>query len=41
MKCQNLLSDKNKRDIINLSSAELTQRVVKVKAGLDNIVFAH
>ena len=31
MKCQILLSGKNKRNIIKLSSAELAQRVVKVK----------
>ena len=31
MKCQNLFSGKNKKNIINLSSAELAQRVVKVK----------
>ena len=31
MKCQILLSGKNKKNIINLSSAENAQRVVKVK----------
>ena len=32
MKCQNLFSGKkNKKNIINLLSAELAQRVVKVK----------
>ena len=31
MKCQKLFSGKNKKNIINLSSAELAQRVVKVK----------
>ena len=31
-KCQNLYSGKNKKHIINLSSAEYAQRVVKVKA---------
>ena len=31
MKCQNLLSGKNKENIINLSSAELALRAVKVK----------
>ena len=30
MKCQNLFSGKNKKNIINLSSAELAQGVVKV-----------
>ena len=30
MKCQILLSGKNKKNIINLSSAENAQRVVKV-----------
>ena len=29
MKCQNLLSGKNKKNIINLPSAEFGQRVVK------------
>ena len=31
MQCQILFSGKNKKNIINLSSAELAQRVVKVK----------
>ena len=31
MKCQNLFSGKNKENIINVSSAELAQTVVKVK----------
>ena len=31
MECQNLFSGKNKKNIINLSSFELAQRVVKVK----------
>ena len=31
MKCQNLFSEKNKRNLINVSSAELAQRAVKVK----------
>ena len=31
MKCQSLFSGKNKKNIINLSSAEFAQRVVKVK----------
>ena len=31
MKCQILFSGKNKKNIINLSSAENVQRVVKVK----------
>ena len=31
MKCQNLFSGKNKKTITNLSSAELSQGVVKVK----------
>ena len=31
MKCQMLFSGKNKKNIINLSSAELAQRAVKVK----------
>ena len=29
MKCQSLFSRKNKKNIINLSSAEFTKRVVK------------
>ena len=37
MKCQNLFSGKNKKDIINLSSAELAQTLVKVKKELINI----
>ena len=32
MKCQNLFSGKKKKNIVKLSSAELAQRVVKVKA---------
>ena len=32
MKGQNLFSGKNKKTVINLLSAELAQRVVKVKA---------
>ena len=31
MKCQMLFSGENMKNIINLSSAELAQRVVKVK----------
>ena len=31
MKCQNLFSGKNKKNIISLSSAELAQRVVIIK----------
>ena len=31
MKCQILFSGKNKKNIINLSSAEFAQRMVKVK----------
>ena len=31
MKCQNLFSGKSKKNIINLPSAEYSQRVVKVK----------
>ena len=31
MKCQNLFYGKNKKNIINVSSAEFAQRVVKVK----------
>ena len=30
MKCQSLLSEKNKKNIVNYLSAELAQRVVKV-----------
>ena len=30
MKCQNLFSGKNKKNIINLPSAKFAQRVVKV-----------
>ena len=31
MKCQILFSGRNKKNIINLSSAELAQRVISVK----------
>ena len=34
MKCQILFFGKNKKNIINLSSAENAQRVVKVNTGL-------
>ena len=34
MKCQILFFGKNKKNIINLSSAENAQRVVKVKTDL-------
>ena len=34
MTCQILFSGKDKKKIINLSSAELAQRVVKVNAGV-------
>ena len=34
MKHQNLFSGKNKKNIINLSSAELAKRVVMVKNGI-------
>ena len=34
MKCQILFSEKNKKNITNLSSADLAQRVVKVKLKL-------
>ena len=36
MSCQNLFSEKNMKNIINLSSAEFTQRVEKVKHNLLN-----
>ena len=32
MSCQSLFSGKNKKNIINLSSAESAQRMVKVKS---------
>ena len=38
MKCQILFSGKNKKNIINLSSAENAQRVVKVKLNLKALV---
>ena len=34
MKCHILFSEKNKKNIINLSSAENAQRVVKVKGAI-------
>ena len=41
MNCQCLFSWKNKKNIVNLSSAELAQRVVKVimVSPLKNLVF--
>ena len=36
MKCQILFSGKNKKNIINLSSAENAQRLVKVKNNNNN-----
>ena len=41
MKCQSLFARKNKKNNINLSSAEFAQRVVKVKGKVtveDNIL---
>ena len=38
MKCQILFSGKNKKNIINLSSAELAKRVVKVKERASKIL---
>ena len=38
MKCQILFSGKNKKNIINLSSAENAQRVVKVKTKIRPIL---
>ena len=37
MKCQSLFSEKDKKNVINLSSAESAQRVVKVKMISANI----
>ena len=37
MKCQDLFSGENKISIINASSAELDQKVVKVNSELQNI----
>ena len=37
MKCQILFSGKNKKNVINLSSAEFALRVVKVKYNVDMI----
>ena len=37
MKCQILFSGKNKKNIINLSSAENAQRVVKVKKSVEQV----
>ena len=39
MKCQILFSGKNKKNIINLPSAENAQRVVKVKAEIESDLF--
>ena len=41
MKCQNLFSWKNKKNIINLSSAEFAQRVVKGNHIYANIFLLH
>ena len=38
MKCQNPFPGKNKENIINLSSAEFAQRVVKVKVSFRIVV---
>ena len=38
MKCQSLFSGKIKKNIINFLSAELTQRVIKVKGCNDTEV---
>ena len=40
MKCQILFSGKNKKNIINLSSTELAQRVVKVNASSEKYLNA-
>ena len=37
MKCQNLVSGKNNENIASLSSAELAQRVVKVKVRIRTV----
>ena len=39
--CQNLFSGKNKKNISNLSSAELAQRVVEVKSAKQNCNDTH
>ena len=36
MECQSLFSEKNKEYIVNLSSAESAQRLVKVKFPVEN-----
>ena len=41
MKCQIMFSVKNKKYIINLSSAELAQRVVKIKLGSSDFIVDH
>ena len=38
-KCQNLFSGKNKENIINVSFAELAQRIIKVNAFLRELCF--
>ena len=40
MKCQILFSGKNQKNIINLVSAELAQRVVKVNMSLESSDFS-
>ena len=39
MECQSLLSGKHKKNIINMSSAEFAQGVVKVK--VTNVTYFH
>ena len=38
MKCQSLFSGKNKKNIANLSSAELAQRVVKIRDTIYRVI---
>ena len=39
MKCQILFSGKNKKNIVSLLSAELAQRVFKVKLNLNSFTY--
>ena len=38
MKCESLFCGKNKKNIVNLSPAELVQKVVKVKKNNKNVI---
>ena len=41
MKCQSLFSGKNKKNIINLSSADLAQRAVTIKGYKNALIYLY